>query len=128
MNYARVDTDVKEFYPAPNPMPVEGYAEDTAALDLWYSNSVVEVRLGYKYHSPFSIIAGWNGSDIRTLGEETILDFSTSYQVNDMFGMRLQISNLTDEPLRITRDNNDSRLGSFDVYGRRALLDFTFKF
>jgi chemotaxis protein CheC len=35
---------------------------------------------------------------------------------------------LTDEPLRITRDNNTSRLGSFDVYGRRALLDFTFKF
>jgi hypothetical protein len=45
-----------------------------------------------------------------------------------MFGMRLQLSNLTDEPLRITRDNNTSRLGSCDVYGRRALLDFTFKF
>ena len=45
---------------------------------------------------------------MRTLGEETILDFSTSYQVNDMFGIRLQINNLTDEPLRITRDNNTS--------------------
>jgi TonB-dependent receptor len=128
MNYAHVDTDVKEFYPATNPLPIEGYAKDTAALDLWYGRGGLEARLGYKYHSPFSIIAGWNGSDVRTLGEESILDFSTSYQVNDRFGIRLQINNLTDEPLRITRDNNEHRLGSYDVYGRRALLDFTFKF
>jgi iron complex outermembrane receptor protein len=128
MNYAWVDTDVKEFYPVTNPLPIEGYAKDTAAMDLWYSNSSVEVRLGYKYHTPFSIIAGWNGSDVRTLGEESILDFSTSWQISEMFGVRLQVNNLTNEPLRITRDNSDDRLGSYDVYGRRALLDFTVKF
>ena len=44
------------------------------------------------------------------------------------FGVRLQINNLTDEPLRITRDNNENRLGSYDVYGRRALLDFSYRF
>jgi TonB-dependent receptor len=128
MNYAYVDTGVKEFYPVTNPLPIEGYAENTGALDLWYANSMVEVRLGYKYHSPFSIIAGWNGSDVRTLGEESILDFSTSWQVNEMFGIRLQVNNLTNEPLRITRDNSVDRLGSYDVYGRRALLDFTVRF
>ena len=128
MNYAYVDTDVKEFYPANNPLPIEGYAENTATFDLWYGVSGFEARLGYKYHSPFSIIAGWSGSDVRTLGEENILDFSTSYQVNETFGIRLQINNLTDEPLRITRDNSEDRLGSYDIYGRRALLDFTFKF
>ena len=32
----------------------EGYAENTAAVDLWYSSSVFEARLGYKYHSPFT--------------------------------------------------------------------------
>jgi TonB-dependent receptor len=128
MNYAFVDTDVKEFYPSTNPLPIEGYAENTAALDLWYGVAGFEARLGYKYHSPFSIIAGWSGSDVRTLGEENILDFSTSYQFNESFGVRLQINNLTDEPLRITRDNSDDRLGSYDIYGRRALLDFSFKF
>jgi iron complex outermembrane receptor protein len=127
-NYAIVDTDVKEFYPSTNPLPIEGYAENTAALDLWWSRSGWEARVGYKYHSPFSIIAGWNGSDVRTLGEETILDASLSWQVNEVFGIRFQVNNLTDEPLRITRDNNENRLGSYDVYGRRALLDFTFKF
>jgi TonB-dependent receptor len=128
MNYAYVNTEVKEFYPAPNPLPIEGYAENTATADLWFNNAGWEARLGYKYHSPFSIIAGWNGSDVRTLGEETILDFSTSYQVNDAFGIRFQVNNLTNEPLRITRDNSVDRLGSYDVYGRRAMLDFTFKF
>jgi iron complex outermembrane recepter protein len=128
MNYAHVNTDVKEFYPSTNPLPIEGYAKDTAAFDFWYSRGGLEARFGYKYHSPFSIIAGWNGSDVRTLGEESILDFSTSYQVNEKFGVRLQINNLTNEPLRISRDNNENRLGSYDVYGRRALLDFTFKF
>ena len=127
MNYAYVDTGVKEFYPATNPLPVEGYAKNTATVDLWYANSMVEVRLGYKYHDPFSIIAGWNGGDVRTLGEESILDFSAAWQFNDTFGMRLQVNNLTNEPLRITRDNSEDRLGSYDVYGRRALLDFTFK-
>jgi iron complex outermembrane receptor protein len=128
MNYAYVDTGVKEFYPATNPLPIEGYAQQTATADLWFNNAGWEARLGYKYHTPFSIIAGWSGSDVRTLGEETILDFSTSYQVNDSFGVRLQVSNLTNEPLRITRDNSLDRLGSYDVYGRRAMLDFTFKY
>ena len=128
MNFAVVDTGVKEFYPATNPLPIEGYAQETAAADLWFNAAGWEARLGYKYHSPFSIIAGWNGSDVRTLGEESILDFSTSYQVNDSFGIRLQVNNLTNEPLRITRDNSADRLGSYDVYGRRAMLDFTFKY
>lgn len=128
MNYAYVDTGVKEFYPSTDPLPIEGYAQDTATVDLWYGRSGFEARLGYKYHSPFTVIAGWSGNDVRTLGEESILDFSTSYQVNDRFGIRMQINNLTDEPLRITRDNNPNRLGSYDIYGRRALLDFTFKF
>ena len=95
MNYACVDTDVKEFYPAPNPLPMEGYAERHGGAGPVVQRSAgFEARIGYKYHSPFSIIAGWNGSDVRTLGEETILDFSTSYQVSDAFGVRLQINNL----------------------------------
>jgi len=48
--------------------------------------------------------------------------------VNDSFGVRFQVNNLTNEPLRISRDNSVDRLGSYDVYGRRALLDFTFKY
>ena len=128
MNYAYVDSDIKEFYPATNPLSVEGFAEDTATVDLWYNRGGFEARVGYKYHSPFTIVAPWNGADVRTLGEENVLDFSTTYQVNDMFGMRLQINNLTNEAVTAWRDNDPNRLGSYNTYGRRALLDFTFKF
>jgi hypothetical protein len=38
------------------------------------------------------------------------------------------VNNLTDEEAVMTRDNEDYRLGRYEVYGRRALLDFTFKF
>ena len=46
MNYAYVDTDVKEFYPSTNPLPMEGYAENTAAVDLWFNSAGWELRAG----------------------------------------------------------------------------------
>jgi iron complex outermembrane recepter protein len=127
-NYAYADADVKEFYPVQDPLPVAGWAEHNATLDLWYSRSGFEARVGYKYTSPSTTIPGWNGADLRTLAEESLLDFSTSYQVNDSIGLRFQINNLTNERSLTTRDNDTNRLGAYDVYGRRALLDFTFKY
>ena len=127
-NYALVDTDVKEFFPPDNPLDVEGYAENSGTLDLWYSNGSLELRLGYTEHSPFTIIGGWDGSAVRTLEEEQIFDFSASYAFTDALTARLQINNLTDEELVIYRDNNPNRLDRYDLYGRRALVDLTYKF
>jgi iron complex outermembrane receptor protein len=127
-NYAYADADVDEFYPAVNPLSVAGWSEHTATVDLWYSKAGFEARLGFKYQSPQTTVAGWNGSELRKLEEESFLDFSTSYQFSDAFGLRLQVNNLTDEEAVMTRDNEDYRLGRYEVYGRRALLDFTFKF
>ena len=39
--------------------------------------------------------------------------------------MRFQVNNLTDEPLRMYRDNQPNRIGRYDEYGRRYLLDLT---
>jgi TonB-dependent receptor len=127
-NYAYADADVKEFYPVNNPLPVAGWAEHNATMDLWYSHSGFEARVGYKYTSPSTVIAGWNGAELRTLAEESVLDFSSSYQISEAFGVRLQVNNLTNERSLMYRDNDENRLSAYDVYGRRALLDFTFKF
>lgn len=127
-NYAFVDSDIKEFYPAHNPVDGSGFAEHTATVDLWYSNGPLEARLGYKYHSPFTVIAGWNGSDVRTLEEESIWDASFSYQFTERLGMRFQVNNLFDEVARIYRDNDANRLGRYDVYGRRYLVDLTYRY
>jgi iron complex outermembrane recepter protein len=127
-NYAYVDSDIREFYPANNPLDAAGFAKHTATIDLWYNNGPLEVRVGYKYHSPFTVIYGWSGADVRTLEAESIFDFSTSYTFNDHLSFRFQVNNITNEPLRIYRDNDPDRLGRYDVYGRRFLVDVTYKF
>jgi iron complex outermembrane receptor protein len=127
-NYAYVDSDLKEFSPANNPLRMTGLAKNTATVDLWYANGPIEARLGYKYHSPMTVIYGWNGSDLQTLESEKTLDFSSSYTFNDHVAVRFQVNNLTNEELRMYRDNDPNRIGRYDSYGRRFLADVTVKF
>ena len=133
-NYSHVTSNLKEFAPANDPLPLSGLAKDTAAVDLWYNNGPVELRLGYKYHSPYTIIYGWNASAISRLETESILDASASWQVSDMLGLKLQVNNLTNEPLRAYFDNKINRLankdatGGYQVYGRRYMLELVAKF
>jgi iron complex outermembrane receptor protein len=127
-NYAYVESNLKEFSPVNNPLRMTGLAKNTATVDLWYANGPVEARLGYKYHSPMTVIYGWSGADLQTLETEKTLDFSSSYQINDHIGVRFQVNNLTNEALRMYRDNDPNRIGRYDVYGRRFLMDVTVKF
>lgn len=127
-NYAFVDSDLNEMTPSTKPLSLTGLAKHTATVDLWYSNGPIEARLGYKYHSPMTVIYGWNGSELQTLGTEKTLDFSTSYQINDMVGVRFQANNLTNRAMRTYRDGDENRLGRYDIYGRRFLMDVTVKF
>jgi iron complex outermembrane recepter protein len=127
-NYAYVDSSLKEAAPITDPLPGVGLAQHTATVDLWYNRGPVELRLGYKYHSPFTVIYGWNGADLQSLLAESVLDFSSSYKLTDAVDVRFQVNNLTDEPLRMYRDGDPDRIGRYDLYGRRYLLDVTFKF
>jgi iron complex outermembrane receptor protein len=97
-------------------------------VDLWFNRGPVELRLGYKYHSPFTVIYGWNGADLQTLLEESVFDFSSSFKIRDSIDLRFQVNNLSDERLRMYRDGRPDRIGRYDLYGRRYLLDVTFRF
>lgn len=127
-NYAYVESNLKEFSPTNNPLRMTGLAKNTATVDLWYADGPIEARLGWKYHSPMTVIYGWNGSDLQTLESEKTLDFSSSYKINERISVRLQVNNLTNETLRMYRDNDPNRIGRYDSYGRRYLMDVTFKF
>ena len=127
-NYAYVESNLKEFSPTNNPLRMTGLAKNTATVDLWYADGPIEARLGWKYHSPMTVIYGWNGSDLQTLEAEKTLDFSSSYKINESISVRLQVNNLTNETLRMYRDNDPNRIGRYDSYGRRYLMDVTFKF
>ncbi len=127
-NYAYVDTDIEELAPAGHPYPMAGVAEHTATVDVWYSNYGFDARLGWQYHSGFTTGFEWAGSELRGLSDQTSVNLSVSYAINDHFSVRLQGNNLNNEPLVLTQNNNELDLRRYDVYGRSYMLDFTFKY
>ncbi|MBB6251010.1 TonB-dependent receptor [Nitrospirillum iridis] len=127
-NYAYVDSNVHEYAPVNNPLAANGLAKHTATVDLWYNHAGIEARLGYKYHSRFTTIYGWDATQLTTLEAESTLDFSAAYQLNDNLGFRFQVNNLTNEPLRLYFDNMPDRLARYEKYGQRYSFDVTFKY
>jgi TonB-dependent receptor len=123
-NYAYVQSNLKEM--AAN-LSLNGLARNTATMDLWYSDHGVDLRLGTKYHSTYTAIYGWNDTQLIRVKPEATVDFSASYNINKAWQVRLQANNLLNTPLRTYDDNQPTRLGRYDLYGQRVLLDVTFR-
>jgi iron complex outermembrane recepter protein len=126
-NYAYAESDIHEFAPVGNPLPMGGLAKDTATLDLWYSKNGLDARLGWKYHSAYTSSFEWDASKLSTLDAELSLGFSLAYDINDHWNVRFQAYNLTNEPARLYQNNQPSNLYRDDDYGRSYLVDFTWK-
>ena len=130
-NYARVESNIKEFAPASNPYPMVGVAKNTAEFDTFYSKSGFEARVAVKYHSRFSVAPTWVGTVLKSLSPETTLDASLSYQLTKAIGLRLQARNLTNERSRFSSDNNPQNLsndGGYQLFGRSYLADISVRF
>ena len=127
-NLALADSDIKEFSPVNNPLPMVGLARTTSEVDLWYSQFGVDTRLGLKYHSPFTVIYGWDASQLTRLESETTLGYSISYNINKHMAVRFQANNLTNQISRYYWNNDPQQLARYDNYGRNYLLDFTVKY
>ncbi|UUA74659.1 TonB-dependent receptor [Cellvibrio sp. QJXJ] len=126
-NYAFAESNIEEFAPSNNPLPMAGLARDTATLDLWYSNYGIDARLGWKYHSAYTSAFTWDSYDLTTLDAELGVGFSLAYEINENYNVRFQVFNLTNEPLRLTQNNESANLKRYDDYGRSYLIDFTWK-
>ena len=124
-NYAYVNSDLKEMTAS---LPMNGLARHTATADLWYSNRGLDVRLGAKFHSIYTAIYGWNDAALIRVRPETTMDVSLSYMINPHIQLRFQANNLLDTPLRTYQDNRPTRLGRYDDYGQRILLDVTVRY
>ena len=127
-NYAFADTNITEFAPEGNPYPMAGVAKHTGTVDLWTSIGKFEARLGYKYHSGYTTGFEWAGSSLRFLDPEQNLGLNLAYHLTKKLSLRVQGNNLTNEPLRLTQNNDDKDVRRYDVYGRTYLADLTFKF
>ncbi|RYY04813.1 MAG: TonB-dependent receptor [Gammaproteobacteria bacterium] len=126
-NYAFAESNIHEFAPAANPLPMAGLARDSATLDLWYSKNGVDARLGWKYHSAYTSAFSWDSSELTTTKSELSLGFSLAYDINEHWNVRFQAYNLTNEPLRLYQNNEAVNLKRYDDYGRSYLIDFTWK-
>jgi iron complex outermembrane receptor protein len=126
-NYAFADTNIKEFAPEGDPYTMAGVARHTATVDLWLSFKRFEARLGYKYHSGYTTGFEWQGSSLRHLDAEENVGLNLAYHFTGNLALRFQANNLTDQPLRLTQNNNDQDVRRYDAYGRSFLVDFTFK-
>lgn len=89
--------------------------------------------MGHKYHSPYTVVYGWNAARLTRLQSEGTVDLSLTWQYSKQLGFRFQASNLTNEPLRAYTDNTPNRLanqddGGYQVFGRRYQLEATYKF
>ena len=127
-NLALTSSNIHENSPAQNPYPMNGVAKTTATLDLWYADDRFESRLGFKYHTPFTILYSWSSSSLTAVRSELTMDYSASYKINDNMSVRFQAGNLLDTPLRTYVNNNTSEIERTDRYGRRFLLDLTMKY
>jgi iron complex outermembrane recepter protein len=125
-NYAHAESNIMEFSPTNNPYPMAGLAKNTAVADLWYSAHGFDARLGWKYTSAYTSAFTWDG-ELLKLDQETSLGFSLSYEFNEHVSARFQVNNLTDQPARLTRYNNDGALMRNDFYGRYMMADVTWK-
>lgn len=126
-NYSYADSDIKEFTPQYNPYPMGGLTKHTAEFDLFYNRGGFEARAAFKYHSRFTLIPGWNGGQLFSLDPEKTLDLSASYQWNEHVGLRFQIGNVTNEKSRSSTDNDVNDLARYDTFGRRFLIDLSYR-
>jgi TonB-dependent receptor len=127
-NAAFTASNIKENNPTGNPYPMNGVAKTTATLDLWYADDRFETRLGFKYHTPFTILYGWDSGALTALRSELTADFSASYKISEHLQLRFQAGNLLNTPLRTYTNNNPAEIERTDYYGHRYLLDLTYKY
>ncbi len=92
---------------------------------LFYSYENFETRLNVRYRDDFVSEQVAVNEQVVNFDAETVIDFQTSYQFTDSFGMLLQVNNLTDEPTQ-SYFGATSKTGTTQFFGRQFYLGFTY--
>lgn len=81
------------------PLPQENTPEHSANTTLFYEQDALSMRLAHRYSSVQLVDDGITGGAIWQ-ESTSFFDFSSSYQINKMFMLTFQVTNLTDEVYR----------------------------
>lgn len=125
-NYSYTDSNVTEFVPEDNPLPLGGLSKNVGSLTLWYYKAGFDAKVSYNYRSAYTRVGSWDPTEITTTRGEATVDASISYDVTDKFKIMLQGQNLTNEVSQSYFDNDPSRIGSYIEWGKRYLIGFQY--
>ncbi|MBY5991729.1 TonB-dependent receptor [Ferrimonas balearica] len=102
-----------------------GLSEHVATATLFYSYEGFDTRISARYRSDFVSEQVAVNEQVVNFDDETVVDFQTSYQINDHFGVLFQVNNLTDEPTK-SYFGNENRTGTLQYFGREYFLGVTY--
>ncbi len=125
-NYSLTDSNVHEFVPEDNPLPLGGLSRHVGNLTLWYYKAGFDAKVSYNYRSANTRVGSWTPTEITRAKAERTVDASLSYEVTEAFKVMLQAQNLTNEEAVTYFDNDPSRPASYQEWGRRFLLGFSY--
>lgn len=125
-NYSLTDSNVTEFVPEDNPLPLGGLSKHVGNLTLWYYKAGFDTKVSYNYRSANTRVGSWTPTEITRSKAEATVDASVSYEVTEAFKVMLQAQNLTNEEAISYFDNDPSRPAAYTEWGRRYLLGFSY--
>jgi TonB-dependent receptor len=102
-----------------------GLSENVFTGTLFWEYDKFETRLSARFRDPFVSEQVAVNEQIVNYDGETVLDFQTSYQVTDNFGVLFQVNNLTDEPTK-SYFGDELQTGTIQFFGRQYFFGVTY--
>ncbi|MDT7837084.1 TonB-dependent receptor [Aquabacterium sp. OR-4] len=110
--------------------PLVGMSPRARNLTLYYEDAKFSARISSAYRSKyiFAVLGDVNGHDFTWVDPSTNVDFSMSYQVTPQLRLSFEAANLTDQPLRYSRDSQRDDTLLYAHSGRSFALGAAYKF
>ncbi len=102
-----------------------GLSENVFTGTVFWEYDGFEARLSARYRDPFVSEQVAVNEQIVNFDGETVVDFQTSYQLNDQWSVLFQVNNLTDEPTK-SYFGDTAQTGTIQFFGRQYFLGVTY--
>ncbi|WP_282130614.1 TonB-dependent receptor [Pseudoalteromonas aliena] len=102
-------------------------ADNLYNFTLYYDDSFFAARIALNYKGEYIEEHGSNSQSDSYYGDNTSVDFTTSYQLNDNALVYLELNNLTNEPLKYYL-GDESRPLQVEYYGVRGMIGINYQF
>lgn len=104
-----------------------GLSPTVISATLFYDNGEgFETRINARYRDPFVSQQVAVNAQVVNFDSEMVVDFQTSYEINENLGILFQANNITDEPTKSYFGTED-RTGTIQYFGTQYFLGITYQ-